>query len=148
MSHSFVTANTPPNPPITELITITVATATHPTKQPLFHDKWELFEVKTISNAFRAFYDFIFYLLLNAIFFEFAFAVVHFWRHISVSLRNQFGILSIAVTWYNRAMALFERGNIPALNFIISNQSELKPLNFFILAEGAFWYPWFDDLTS
>ena len=35
MSHSFVTANTLPNPPITELITITVATATHPTKQPL-----------------------------------------------------------------------------------------------------------------
>ena len=89
---------------------------------------------------------FIFF--LNTIFFEFAFAVVHFWRHISVSLRNQFGILSIAVTWYNRAMAQFERGNIPALNFIISSQSELKPLNFFLLAEGAFWYPWFDDLTS
>ena len=56
--------------------------------------------------------------------------------HISVSLTNQFGILSIPVTWYNRTMAQFEKSNIPALNFITGSQSELKSLNFFVLAEG------------
>ena len=58
--------------------------------------------------------------------------------HISVSLTNRFGILSIPVTSYNRAMAQFGRGNIPALIFIIRSQSELKSLNFFVLTEEAF----------
>ena len=58
------------------------------------------------------------------------------------------GIFSIAVIWYNRVVALFERSTIPALIFIIRSQSELNPLNFFVFIERAFWYPWFGDLTS
>ena len=57
--------------------------------------------------------------------------------HISVSLTNQFGILSIPVTWYNRAMAQFERSNIPALIFIIRSQSELNS-EFFCFDSGGF----------
>ena len=54
--------------------------------------------------------------------------------HISVSLKNQLGILSIPVIWYNRVMA----SNIPALSFIIRRQSELNPLNFLFWLRGLF----------
>ena len=58
--------------------------------------------------------------------------------HISVSLTNQFGILSIPVTWYNRTMAQFEKGNIPALNFIYRKPVWVKISEFFCLGWGLF----------
>ena len=59
-------------------------------------------------------------------------------KHLSFSLTNQLGIPSITATWYNRVRAQFERSNIPALIFTVRSQSELNPLNFFVLIEMAF----------